>query len=293
MPVSRVSLVRRRSEHELDAPVLVVCLDGWVDAGRVLQRTTRALLSGPTVVIADVDVDMLVDYRSRRPVMQVEDGVNVGVAWPSIEVAATRDLSGRDVLVLHGIEPDRGWRTFASGVVDLAQECNVRMVVSMGAYPAATPHTREVRVSAIGTTPALIRKVGFLEGKLETPAGVQAAIERECANRMIPTVGLWAPVPHYSASEPFPPAAVALLESFARVCDCHFDLDPLITESAAVLERLDMMQAGDDERNRMVGNLESHADTVANVGLDVERLPTGDQLAQQLREFLDDDNGDS
>ena len=285
-----MTLLRRHAGFAVEHPVMLVLLEGWVDAGQVLERVTRAVTGGPSVVVAEFDVDLLVDYRARRPLMHVEDGINTGIDWPSIEVVATRDLDGRDVVIVHGVEPDRGWRRFASDLVDLAQELGTRMVVSLGAYPAATPHTRQVDVSGIGTTPALIHQVGYLEGRLDTPAGVQAAIERECADRRIPTVGLWAPVPHYSSTEPFPPAAVALLEALHRVADRRFDADALITEAAAVLERLDAMQAADDDRARLVGNLESHADTVANVKVD--DLPTGDELAETLRAFLDDEETD-
>ena len=281
-----MSLVQRHDPVALANPVMVVLLDGWVDAGRTFDRLGRTLLTGAPLLVADVDVDMLVDYRSRRPVMRVEDGVNTGLDWPRIELLATRDLNGRDVLVLQGVEPDRGWRTFAREVVDLAQDLAVRMVVTLGAYPAATPHTRAVQLSAMGTTPALIARIGRVEGRTESPAGAHAAIERECARRRIPSVGLWAPVPHYAASDSFPPAAIALLEGLAAIADRHFDVDALIGESVAVLERLDTSMARDHDRARMVGALELHADEVASVQLD--RLPSGDQLFEQLRAMLDE-----
>lgn len=284
-----MSLIRRHDvdvQLQLDAPVLLVCLDGWVDAGQVLERVRRAVLDGPCVLVADFDTDLIFDYRSRRPMMHVSDGVNTGVDWPVIELLAVHDLEGRDVLVLTGSEPDRGWRSFASDVLDLAQEFGVRMVITLGAYPAATPHTREVTLSAIGTTPALISEIGFLDGKIDTPAGVQAAIERACADRRIPSVGLWAPVPHYAGSDSFPPAAHALFLGLEGVADRRFDLDPIITESVAVLERLDAMLEHDEDRARIVGNLESHADIVANAT--PSDFPTGDELARQLEEFLDE-----
>jgi predicted ATP-grasp superfamily ATP-dependent carboligase len=284
-----VTLARRHDDVGAvsDASVLLVCLDGWVDAGQVLDRVRRAVLDGPSILVAEFDTDMIFDYRSRRPMMHVNDGVNTGVDWPSIEVRAVKDLDGGNVLVLAGSEPDRGWRTFASEVLDIAQDHGVRMVVSLGAYPASTPHTREVTLSAIGTTPALVGKVGFLDGKIDTPAGVQAAIERGCADRRIPSVGLWAPVPHYAASEAFPPAVYALLDGLARIADRRFDLDPLISESVAVLERLDATLRLDAERARIVGNLESHADTVASAQPSV--VPTGDELARHFEEYLEEE----
>lgn len=280
-------LHERHEPIDLVNPVLLVLLDGWVDAGRVLDRTTEALLAGPSVLVASFDTDLLVDYRSRRPTMHVDDGVNTGIDWPRIDLLATRDLDNNDVLVLTGTEPDRCWRRFAADVLDLAQELGVRMLITLGAYPAATPHTRGVTLSAIGTTPALIEQVGYLEGRLDTTAGVQAAIERTAAERRIPSVGLWAPVPHYTAHEAFPAATLALLQGLEQVGDRRFITHALATEASAVLERLDVMQSGDEERRRMVDNLESHADTVANVRSG--DIPKGDEFTELLQRLLDQD----
>ena len=278
------------ADINLDAPVLLVCLEGWVDAGRALERVTGAILDGPAVLVASFDTDELVDYRARRPTMHVDDGINTGVDWPAIDVLACRDLDGRDVLVLTGVEPDRGWRAFASAVAALSDQLGVRMMLSLGAYPAATPHTRDVTLSAIGTTPKLVQQVGFLEGKLEVPAGVQAAIERACADAGIPSVGLWAPVPHYVAGERFPLATVALLRGLEQVADRRFLTPSLRAEAEAVTQRLDVIQRSDEDRQRLVDNLESHADTVANA--QPRDLPSADELAAEFSQFLEDNNSD-
>ena len=276
----------RAARMRLDSPIMLVCLDGWVDAGGVLERTGRALLGGPSVLLAEFDADELVNYRARRPIMHVDSGINTGVEWPKIEVVAVRDLDSRDVVVLTGSEPDRQWRRFSEAVVEMAQELGVRMVLSLGAYPAATPHTRDVSLSAVGTTPKLVEQVGFLEGKLDVPAGVHAAIERSCAAAGIPSVGLWAPVPHYIATEAFPAAVVALLRGLEQVGDRRFLTPELESEADAVNDRLDALVVGDEDRARMVGNLESHADNVARSH--PSEIPSGEELAEQLRRFLDD-----
>ena len=276
----------RAARMRLDSPIMLVCLDGWVDAGGVLERTGRALLGGPSILLAEFDADELVNYRARRPIMHVDSGINTGVEWPKIEVVAVRDLDSRDVVVLTGSEPDRQWRRFSEAVVEMAQELGVRMVLSLGAYPAATPHTRDVSLSAVGTTPKLVEQVGFLEGKLDVPAGVHAAIERACAAAGIPSVGLWAPVPHYIATEAFPAAVVALLRGLEQVGDRRFLTPELESEADAVNDRLDALVVGDEDRARMVGNLESHADNVARSH--PSEIPSGEELAEQLRRFLDD-----
>ncbi len=281
--------IRHAGAIELGSPVLLVCLEGWVDAGRVLERTLRAILDGPSVLVASFDPDDLINYRSRRPIMHVESGINTGLDFPTIEILACRDLDGRDVLVLAGLEPDRAWRGFSTAVVELAQSLGVRMALTLGAYPAATPHTRDVTLSAIGTTPKLVEQVGYLEGKLDVPAGVHAALERACAHAGMPSVGLWAPVPHYAATEPFPAAVAALLRGLEQVADRRFRTDDVLAEAVAVRARLDALVEADEEHARLVGNLESHADNVARAH--PSEMPTGDQLAAEFEQFLDT-NGD-
>lgn len=270
----------------MHAPVMLVCLDGWVDAGRTAERLARALTSRPSVLVAAFDVDELVDFRNRRPTMRVVDGVNTGIDWPSIEILATHDLDGRDVLVLRGPEPDRGWRGFAAAVVEVARRVGTRMVLSLGAYPAATAHTRPVDLSAIGTTPALVHQVGYLEGRLEVPAGVQAAIERACADSGIPCAGLWAPVPHYVSAESFPAATVALLQGLEQVADRRFCTPALEHEADQVLRRLDVVVRADADRAALVADLESHSEVVSR-GHPAD-LPSGDELAAQLERYLED-----
>ena len=83
------------------------------------------------------------------------------------------------MLFLVGPEPDFHWRAFTDAVVGLARSWRVRMVVGLGAFPAPAPHTRPVKLAA--TAPAgsshLIEQVGIVQGELEVPAGVLAALE--------------------------------------------------------------------------------------------------------------------
>lgn len=280
----------RHDLRPLDAPVLVMLLDGWVDAGRTLDRLSKAVVGAAAVLVASFDTDALIDHRGRRPVVHVDDGVNCGIDWPRLDMVAVRDLDGRDLLVLTGPEPDFGWRGFATAVVALARELEVRMVLSLGAYPAATAHTRPVTLSGIGTTPALVAKVGYLEGRLDVPAGVHAAIERACADAGIPAVGLWAPVPHYLATETFPGATLALLRGLENVADRRFVTPALESEAATVLARLDSLVRADSERSALVAALETPGDMVRH-GHPAD-LPTGDELAAFLEQYLDDSNGD-
>jgi len=267
---------------------MLVCLDGWVDAGRVLARLEDAVLGAASVRVASFDPDQLFTYRSRRPTMHVDDGINTGVSMPGVELLACRDLDGRDTLVLSGQEPDLAWSGFSDAVVQLAQAFGVRMLLGAGAYPAATPHTRDVVLSAVGTTPKLVETVGYLEGKLSVPAGIHGAIERACAKAGIPAVGLWAPVPHYVADASFPAAVTSILDAVQAVADRRFLTPSLQAEADASLDRLDALHNTDPDRRNVVSSLESRADNAP--GSHPSELPSGDQLAAEFTQFLEDNS---
>jgi predicted ATP-grasp superfamily ATP-dependent carboligase len=267
-------------------PVLVVALDGWIDAGiGAASAMSHLIQEMDTTLVATFDTEALVDYRSRRPIMHLVEGVNTGLTWPSIELRHGLDVEGNDVLLLAGAEPDARWKAFTSDVVDLAGQLGAGLVVGLGAYPAPVPHTRATRLSTSATGPELAARVGQLAGTLDVPAGVQAAIERRCAEEGVPNVGLWAQVPHYAAAMPFPGASIALLDGLERLARVRVDLEGLRDADRLLRARLDALVTDNPEHVAMVRQLEEHFDESAEL---LGPVPTGDELAAEVERFLRD-----
>ena len=130
-------------------------------------------------------------------------------------------------------------------------------VVALGAYPAAVPHTRPVRLSATGTSQDLIERFGSPAGTLEVPAGISAALAKRFEAAGLETVSVWAQVPHYASGSPFPAATAALFQGLRAVADLRFDPAPLIAEGLEVSRRLDTMIAQNSSHKRLLGQLES------------------------------------
>lgn len=268
---------------DLESPVLVLALEGWIDAGYAGATAASTLLQGmETKTLATFDADDLLDHRARRPIMHLVDGVNVGLSWPSIELRFARDGAGNDVLLLVGAEPDHRWRAFTSAVVDLAMDFGTRLVVGLGAYPAAVPHTRPTLLSCTASTPEVAGSWPFLRGTLDVPAGVHGAIERRCADVGLSAIGLWAQVPHYTAAMAYPAASVALLEALAHVAGLSVTPGSLDEDAATARTQLDAIISGNSEHGDMVANLEREADDQARSG----PLPSGDDLAAELERYL-------
>ena len=221
----------------LSRPIMVVGLEGWVDAGMGASAAIAELLgSSPTTLVASFDTELLIDQRARRPIARLEDGVTTELTWPTIRIVTGKDRAGADVVYLTGPEPDFRWPTFIEAVVRLARDLKVRTVVGLGAFPAPTPHTRPVRLAS--TVPPqsveLAGRVGTVHGTLEVPAGVQAALEVSLGMAGVPVIGLWARVPHYVSAMPYPEASAVLIEGLAAVTGAVLDSSALRAAAGGV-----------------------------------------------------------
>jgi hypothetical protein len=273
---------------ELVTPRLILGLDGWIDAGFASANALGTILEDlDTITVAVFDTDALLDHRSRRPTMHLSDGVNTGLSWPSIELRAGVDRIGNEVLFLVGVEPDHRWRAFSAAVVDLAHEFGVTTVYGLGAYPAAVPHTRPTRLVATATTSDLAARVGSVDGRIDVPAGIHAAIERRCADEGLPATGIWAQIPHYAAGMPYPDGAVALVEGLRNIAGLQFPLGSLVDDARSTRTRLDELVSNSDDHIAMVRQLEVQVDAIIDT-TPSGPLPTGDDLAAELEQYLRD-----
>ncbi len=208
-------------------PVLIVALEGWVDAGLAGATAMATLLDElDTTLYARFDSEVLLDQRARRPKLRIVDGINEELDWPEVTLRVGTDVAGAGIALLTGPEPDMRWRRFSEDIAELALALDVRLMVGLGGFPAGAPHTRPVKLAATASDSQLAKQVGFIPGAIEVPAGIQAAIERACSVHGIPSVGLWARVPHYVAAMPFPAASLALLDGLADIAGLVIDSSP-------------------------------------------------------------------
>ncbi|MGH2726088.1 MAG: proteasome assembly chaperone family protein, partial [Actinomycetota bacterium] len=200
--------------------------------------------------------------------------------WPELTVRHVA-VGGRDVLVLTGQEPDISWRAFSSAVLDLALRLGVVSSVSLGAIPAAVPHTRPTPVLATASRRDLLEEGDRLpEGLLRVPGSAVNLVEFTLGSRGIPSVGFWAQVPHY-ISGPYPGAAVALTERVARHLGVAIPLDPLIAAAQTQREQLDQIVATQPETA-------AHIERLEQLLPDLQNVPSGESIAAEIERFLRD-----
>jgi hypothetical protein len=196
----------------LKEPSLVVMLNGWIDASGAAAAAMETLVEATdSEILITFDSDTFIDYRARRPVMELRAGVNTRVNWVTPELRVGRDREGTDVLLLVGPEPDSNWKFFATTVAELASQLGVRRMVGLGAYPYAAPHTRPVGVSITTPDANVADRLSLAKNTVDVPAGVESVLEHALFDRGTEVIGLWAQVPHYIASMAYPAASAALL----------------------------------------------------------------------------------
>jgi predicted ATP-grasp superfamily ATP-dependent carboligase len=272
----------------LERPVLVVSLDGWIDAGQASSSAMAALrASMPHESVATFDSDELIDHRARRPVLRIVDGVDAEVRWPELRLDVVTSRTGRSVLLLTGPEPDMRWHRFVAEVVRLAARLEVQLVVGLGAFPAPVPHTRPVRLAGTSTDAELAARVGVIPATLDVPAGVQGVLEHAFGGAGISAVGLWARVPHYASALPYPAASAALLDELARLAEIEIDTTALHAAARLTATQIDQLIAGSEEHAALVHQLEQqHDDEQGLAATPLTDLPSGDEIAAELERYL-------
>jgi hypothetical protein len=272
----------------LRRPVLILAMEGWIDAGLGAAGALSTLLAGMTTeIFATFDSDELIDQRARRPTLRVENGLNTGLTWPEITLRLGEN-GDRSVIVLSGPEPDMRWKQFTREVVSITGRLGIELVVGLGAFPAPVPHTRPVRLVATATSQELADLVGYLPASIDVPAGIHASLERAFAEAGVPAVGIWARVPHYAAGMPFPSASEALLDKLAELTGIVVDASEAHMAAVNTLDQLDRLILGSSEHSAMVRQLERQDDdeTHSQAAFDLTDLPSGDDIAAELERFL-------
>lgn len=261
----------------LVAPVVIAAFDGWIDAAGA-STAAAELIAAKGQVVATFDPDALYDYRSRRPILDVVDGQLTELTWPDLTLRRARH-GGRDLLVLTGPEPDFRWRELGDDVLELGLRLGVVEWVSLGAIPAAVPHTRPIPILGTASKPGLLgdEVQQGPPGLLRVPSAALSTIEMVVSGSGIAAVGFFAQVPHY-VTGPTATATITLVEHAGRHLGVDLPLGVLPDEAAAQRERLDAAVAADPDSRAYVERLETLADE--------QQTPSGDDLVAEIERFL-------
>ena len=274
--------------RELRNPVLVCAFKGWNDAGEAATAAVNYMRDQfESFELARIDPEEFFDFTAVRPTVRLSEGRTREIEWPhNVFTAARVPGADGDVVMLHGIEPSLRWGRFTEGVVEVARDLDVRMVVTLGALLADVPHSRPVAITGLASDQALVEKLGFEQTRYEGPTGIVGVLHHAFAKASIPSASLWASVPHYVAAAPNPKVALALVRAFEGTVGLAVDAGEL-EEAAEDYERqVTAAVASDPEVKAFVERLETAMDEITEDAPAEEDLPSAETIASDFQRFL-------
>ena len=270
-------------------PVMIIAFSGWNDAAEGASGAIEHLLSiwrekDDEVVpqlIADVDSEEFYDFQVNRPQVTIDESSIRSITWPTTQIFGLAIPSmERDLVIVTGVEPSMRWKSFSHELLDLADDLEVSLVITLGSLLADTPHTRPITVTSTGAHPNIAERLGVAVSKYEGPTGILGIIQDGCMRRGIDAISLWAAVPHYASSSPSPKASLALINSIEDFLDISIPLGTLSEDSDEWEKSVDELAAEDSDVAEYVKALEESKDAA--------ELPdvSGDSIAKEFERYL-------
>lgn len=270
---------------------MVIAFGGWSDAGEAATGVINHLLStlssdcdSPEFapeLIAEVDSEDFYDFQVNRPLIFVDDSMIRSLTWPGVQIFGLRNPTGeRDFVVVRGVEPSMRWRGFASQLLDLADDLEVELVITLGSMLADTPHTRAIPVSGTGAHPDIAARLGVEVSRYEGPTGILAVIQDGCVRRGIDAVALWAAVPHYANASPSPKATLALVNGLEDFLEINLPQGDLHEEAREWEKSVNEMVKEDSDIEEYIKTLEESKDATEISD------ESGEELAREVERFL-------
>jgi predicted ATP-grasp superfamily ATP-dependent carboligase len=282
-------LIWDRRPTGLRAPAMVCAFEGWNDAGDAAS-TAVSFMSDALEArrFAHVDTEEFYDFQANRPrIRLVADEHRREIEWPSVEIyeAVVPDAE-RDLLLVRGVEPSLRWRTFSNLIVELAEALGVRLLITLGALLADVPHSHPVAMTGFASDPALLERLGpHRSSDYDGPTGIVGVLHSAAAAASLPSLSLWASVPHYVAAAPSPKAALALVQRLEGLIDVSVDTDELEQAAANYERQVGLAVSSNPDVQAFVERLERDA-LEDDEPLSLENLPSGDLLASEFQRFL-------
>lgn len=273
---------------------LVAGLTGFADAGAGVTQLGDYLLSTLAhEIVAEFDVDELLDYRARRPTIYFEQDHLSDYQPLTLNLYLVKDEIGQQFLLLTGFEPDFQWQRFTAAVLQLIDRFAVKTTTWVHAIPMPVPHSRPIGVTVSGNRTELTDAMSVWKPHTQVPANALHLVEYRLQQLGHPTVGFVLLIPHYLADTEFPLAAVKALESVSAATGLIFPTETLRDEGRAFLTRIDEQVEANAELAKLVGTLEARHDSYmidnplrSPLTDEDGALPSADDIAAELENFL-------
>ncbi len=268
---------------------MVMAFSGWNDAGEAATGALEHLLAAwhnePNDVvpelIADIDSEEFYDFQVNRPHIFIDESHIRNISWPTTQIfGLALPTFERDLVIVKGAEPSMRWKSFTREILDLADDLEVSLIVTLGSLLADVPHTRPIGVSGSGAHPDIATRLGVEVSRYEGPTGILGIIADGCMRRGIDAVSLWAAIPHYASSSPSPKATLSLVNALEDFLDIS-------------IPSADLPEAADEWEKDVTEMAKEDSDVAEYVkaledSKDAAELPdvSGDSIAKEFERYL-------
>ncbi|MEY4102586.1 MAG: hypothetical protein RIR88_720 [Actinomycetota bacterium] len=279
--------------------LLVVAFEGWNDAGDAASSAVRTLQEQLEVFpLHSSDSETYYDFQFNRPTIGFDDDGNRVLTWPTstiyaplvpgvqaISIAEDAELSvtgenTANIYLLQGVEPSRNWQTFTTEVLDVALAADISGIIVLGAMLADVPHTRPIHTFLSSDNASVRSEFSVERSSYEGPVGILSVIATAAEAAGIPTLAIWASVPHYVHQGPSPKATLALIDKLEEIIDVVIPRGELVREASEWEEGINKLAAEDEDMSAYITQLEQARDVVDSPEA------TGESLAQEFERFL-------
>jgi hypothetical protein len=264
---------------------LIVAFEGWNDAGEASSGAARILIQAMNAqAISAIDSQNYFDFQFARPQAFLNPAGKREFKWPTASVYRPELPDLFDVRILLGVEPSRNWIDFSKEIADVVDGEEVDSVVFLGAMLSDAPHTRPIAITSTTTNATVAEETSAEMSMYEGPVGILSILAAEFEARGLPTMFLWAAVPHYVHNGPVPKATLAMITELETYLNLEFDHGDLANEVFKWDRAVDEMTEGDDDLAEYVAALEKSRDEIDGA--------TGETIAREVEKFLRDADED-
>lgn len=261
---------------------MLAAFEGWNDAGEAASDALKFLgKHWEADKISTIDADEFYDFQFTRPVIKRNSAGQRRIKWPTTRISrATVAESNLDVILVHGVEPSYKWRAYTAELIGMAKELEVDSLVLVGALLADVPHTRPIPVTVSSDDDEVRTTLNVEASTYEGPIGIVGVLAEVAQLADIPTMSMWAAVPHYVGQSPSPKAQLALLSRLEELLQVNLETQILAEESEAWERGVDELSTEDPEVAAYVRQLEEAKDTAD--------LPeaSGESIAREFERYL-------
>jgi proteasome assembly chaperone (PAC2) family protein len=270
-------------------PIMLIAFSGWNDGAEAATGALDHLLSAWTdsnddvvpVLIAQVDSEDFYDYQVSRPQVRVSDSMQREITWPGTQIFGLSIPSmKKDLVIVTGVEPSMRWKSFTREILDIADDLEASMIITIGAMLSDSPHTRPIRILATTSNPSIGSRLDLKPSNYQGPTGIIGAIQDGCTKRGIESLSLWASVPHYAPNAPSPKASLALIQAIEDYLGISIPLGDLTEQAETWEDSVTQLASEDADVADYVRALEASKDAT-----DLPEV-SGETIAKEFEKYL-------